>query len=330
MNAKKQKINSLNGNDKKTPSSKEKISNASSHPIIKNYDVYYYAGLMVVLFLIFSIRKNYFNIPFERDEGSYAYAGKIILDGAIPYIDIGSQRLDGVFYSYALLVAVFGYSVKALHIAFLVMNMASVSMLFFLTRKLSNNITGLAAAAFFALLSMAPGLSGFTIQSEHIVAFLIIAAFLVLVYFFETKKIVQLIVSGILFSFAFQVKQTSFFYGVLAGAILLFKGFFEDKSSIKQNLIYVVVFGFAVLAPILFDLLMIYKNGAWADFNLWFFEIRKQYTSLISFDQGLEYLKITFLSVYHDYKIFWIFSFIATVGVFLLQLLYGKKLQWQV
>jgi Dolichyl-phosphate-mannose-protein mannosyltransferase len=292
----------------------------------KENEILYYIGLGIVLLLIYMIRKNYLNIPFERDEGSYAYSGKIILDGAIPFIDIGSQRLDGVFYAYSVLVWLFGYSVKNLHMAFLVMNMASATMLFFLTRKLSNNMGGLAAAAFFALLSMIPSVSGFTIQSEHIVAFLIIAAFLALFHFFETNKILLLIVSGILFSFAFQVKQTSFFYGIIGGALLLFKGFFEDKSSIKTNIVNAVLFGTAVVVPILFDLLMIYKNGAWNDFNLWFFDIRKQYTSLISFDQGLEYLKGNMIGIYRDYKPFWIFSFIATIGIFFTSISLWKKI----
>jgi hypothetical protein len=71
---------------------------------------------------------------------------------------------------------------------------------------------------------------------------------------------------------------------------------------------------------------MIYKNGAWTDFNLWFFEIRKQYTSLISFDQGLEYLKNNFVAIYRDYKFFWMFSFIATIGIFFTRISLWKKI----
>lgn len=291
----------------------------------KEIALYYYIGLGIVLLLIYLIRKNYLGIPFERDEGAYAYAGRGILDGAIPFKDIGTQRLDGVLYAYAVIVGIFGYTVQALHGAFLIINLASASMLFFLGRKLGSNLAGLAAAIIFALLSMTATLSGFTIQSEHLVAFFSIAAFLALFHYFEKKKIWQLIISGVLFSFAFQIKQTSFFYGFLAGALLLFKLFTDDKKNIKKLIVAALVFAASILIPVLIDLVIIYKKGAWDDFNLWFFEIRNQYTSLISFDQGLDFLRQSFGDIYKDYKAFWIFSFTGTVSVFLTNIPLWKK-----
>ena len=288
-------------------------------------DVPYLIGLAVVLCLIAYIRSSFLNISFERDEGAYAYLGNSILNGAITFKDILSQRLDGVFYAYAFLVSIFGYSVKELHFAFLILNIGSAIMIFFLTRKMSNNVGGLAAAAFFSILSMISGASGFTIQSEHIVAFLSIAAFLALLHFLETKKMLFLIVSGILFSFAFQVKQTSFFYGLLGGILIVYKGYFDEKNSIKKIIIQVLVFSVSVLLPVAFDLFIVYKHGTWAEFNLWFFDIRKQYTATITFDQGLEYLKMVFDSIYRDYKFFWAISFMSVVVVFFTKIALWKK-----
>ncbi len=305
---------------------KKQISQSEKKGVVKENMLFYFLGLGIVLLLIFIIRKNFLTIPFERDEGSYAYAGRIILDGAITYRDIGSQRLDGVFYAYALIVGIFGYSVKALHVAFLLINMCSAVMLFFLTRKLSNNLAAFAASLFFAVLSMTATASGFTIQSEHIVAFFIIGAFLSLIYYFNSNKFWQLVLAGVLFSFAFQIKQTSFFYGFLAGALLIYKGIFVDKTKFTKILIVATVFCASVLVPIGLDLLLIYKNGAWADFKLWFFDIRNQYTSLISFDKGLEYLNYSFASIYRDYKFFWIISFIGTITVFFTSLSLWKKI----
>lgn len=305
---------------------KKQISQSEKKGVVKENMLFYFLGLGIVLLLIFIIRKNFLTIPFERDEGSYAYAGRIILDGAITYKDIGSQRLDGVFYAYALIVGIFGYSVKALHVAFLLINMCSAVMLFFLTRKLSNNLAAFAASLFFAVLSMTATASGFTIQSEHIVAFFIIGAFLSLIYYFNSNKFWQLVLAGVLFSFAFQIKQTSFFYGFLAGALLIYKGIFVDKTKFTKILIVATVFCASVLVPIGLDLLLIYKNGAWADFKLWFFDIRNQYTSLISFDKGLEYLNYSFASIYRDYKFFWIISFIGTITVFFTSLSLWKKI----
>ena len=173
---------------------------------------------------------------------------------------------------------------------------------------------------------MTPYASGFTIQSEHLVAFSVIAGFLCLIYFFEKNKLWLLVISGILFSFAFQIKQTSFFYGFFAALLLLYKGFFVEKKGFKKTIIFILVFSFSVLIPIVIDLLIIYKNGAWSDFKLWFFGIRKQYSSLISLQQGLEYLKMTFNGIYRDYKFFWIISFLGTIAVFFTSLTLWKKI----
>ncbi|MFY9308421.1 MAG: glycosyltransferase family 39 protein [Bacteroidia bacterium] len=288
--------------------------------------IFYYLGLAIVLLLIFLIRKNYFNIPFERDEGSYTYAGKIILDGAIPFTDIGSQRLDGVFYAYALLVMIFGYSVKAMHIAFLLINMASSVAIFFLVKKVANSLAGLAAAAFFALLSMSSAATGFTTQSEHILILFVIIGFWTLFHFFENKKLLFLVLSGICFSLAFQIKQTCLFYGVLAGLLLLYKGWFDDKSGMKVNLVHVLVFSLSVIIPIAIDLFFVYRNGAWDDFMLWLFEVGKQYASSVSFDRGYENFKINFVAIYDDYKLFWVFAFVAAVWVFFSKMPMWKKI----
>ena len=293
---------------------------------IKENNLYYYIGLGLILLLIYIIRKNFLDISFERDEGSYMYSGETILHGAIPYKDIGSQRLDGVFYAYAVLVGIFGYTVKAMHLAFILLNIGTAAMLFFLVRKLTNNMAGIASALFFALISMSSAASGFTIQSEHIVAFLVAGAFLTFIYFFESKNIFLLILSGILFSFAFQIKQTSAFYGMLAGAILVFKELSSDKKSIKHIIFYILLFSLSVIIPLVIDLLIIYKRGAWADFHLWFFEIRKQYTSLITFDEGLKQLGPTYNQITNNYQFFWTASYIGTVIVFFTSLPWWKKL----
>jgi hypothetical protein len=188
------------------------------------------------------------------------------------------------------------------------------------------NIGGFAAAMFFALLSMSAFAGGFTIQSEHLLVFSVIAAILSLFYFFEKKKIWSLVLAGILFSIAFQIKQTSAFYGLFAGMLLLYKEYFVDRSGIKKTLLYASIFAASVLFPILVDLFVIYQKGAWHDFHLWFFEIRKQYSSLISFDRGLELFKGMFGAIFTDYKFFWIISFIGSIIIFFTSISLWKKI----
>ena len=127
---------------------------------------------------------------------------------------------------------------------------------------------GLAAAAFFSVLAMTPNACGFTVQSEHIVAFFSIGGFLALLHFLDNKKIAYLILAGTLFSFAFQIKQTAFFYGLFAGVLFVYKCFFVDKIGLKKIIFYIIVFVISVVASIVIDLYLVYRNGAWDDFNI--------------------------------------------------------------
>ena len=63
--------------------------------------------LLVLLFVGF-IRFRLLDMPLERDEGEYAYAGQLILQGIPPYELAYNMKLPGTYFIYALGMAVFG------------------------------------------------------------------------------------------------------------------------------------------------------------------------------------------------------------------------------
>ena len=304
----------------------ESKNNSKSFFGFQNTDYPYLIGLGIIICLIAYIRSNFLNVPFERDEGSYAYCGNIILDGAIPFKDIGSQRLPGVFYSYAVMVAIFGYTLKSLHIGFIILNIISAIIIFLIGRRLFNNAAAIACALSWALLSMNMGISGFTIQSEHIVALFALAGIYFLIKYFDNKSYYLIALSGLFFSFAFEVKQTSFFLGLFAGILLVGKQFFVKDREYKQIILSVLIFSAAVILPVALDLFIVWKRGGWEDFNYWFFDIRKEYSSVISFDQGIEYLKMSWPGMYNNYKFIWIVSAIGSLTIFLTSVKWWVKL----
>lgn len=273
----------------------------------------YLLGLLGVMTLIVIIRSHFLTIPFERDEGSYAYCGKIILNGAVPFKDIGSQRLPGVFYSYAFIIAIFGYTLKALHVAFICVNLLSAFFIYLVGRKLFNNIAAIAGAACWALLSMNMSISGFTVQSEHLVALAVAAGTYCLLKYFDKRAYLWVALSGLCFSWGFEVKQTSFFLGLFAGVLLVGRQFFEKPRDMKKTILSALVFVAAVVIPVIIDLFIVWKRGGWEDFNYWFFDIRKEYSSIIPFDQGVDYLKMAWEAMYANYKFIWIMSMIGPV-----------------
>ena len=63
---------------------------------------YWYYGLLLLVVVFFGlIRWHLRNVPLERDEGEYAYAGQLMLHGVAPYTSLYSMKLPGTFAAYA-------------------------------------------------------------------------------------------------------------------------------------------------------------------------------------------------------------------------------------
>ncbi len=271
----------------------------------------YLIGLAVCILFSIYIRSNFIDIPFERDEGSYTYCGKIILDGAIPFKDIGSQRLPGVFYVYAFMVWLFGYSLESMHIGFMFVNVLTIIVLWYLAKLVFDNFTALITAASFVLISMIPDVYGFTTQSEHLVALFGFTGILCLVLWFRNEKWYWLVLSGVLLSIAFQVKQTSVFYAGFCGILFLYHYFKVRPVKWKEMILKGLIFFGSFLVPVLFSLFVIWKQGAWADFHIWFFDVSKTYTSVISFSDGLDLLGSELVLIGQGYSLLWYLSLLG-------------------
>ena len=73
--------------------------------------------LTLILAITTLIRLQYLDMPLERDESIYSYIGKLALNGGKPYVDFFEMKPPVMFYSYALLVGIFGYSATGVHLA---------------------------------------------------------------------------------------------------------------------------------------------------------------------------------------------------------------------
>jgi hypothetical protein len=102
--------------------------------------------------LTFAIRIRLLGIPLERDEGEYAYAGQLMLQGIPPYKLAYNMKFPGIYAAYALIMSVFGQTITGIHLGLFLVNATTVALVFLLGRKLMNSAAGIAAAASYAVL----------------------------------------------------------------------------------------------------------------------------------------------------------------------------------
>src|SRR5256885_275425 len=62
----------------------------------------------VVVLCVAAVRLRLADAPIERDEGEYAYAGQLILDGVPPYALVYNMKFPGTYYAYSVLMALAG------------------------------------------------------------------------------------------------------------------------------------------------------------------------------------------------------------------------------
>src|SRR5438309_1966885 len=82
------------------------------------------------------------DMPLQPDEGDYAYAGQLMLQGIPPYTLAYNMKLPGTYAAYAVLMAVFGQSSVGIHCGLAVVNVASIILVYLLGRALFGNLCG--------------------------------------------------------------------------------------------------------------------------------------------------------------------------------------------
>src|SRR5215475_5278088 len=93
-------------------------------------------SVIAILIVLATIRLRLANVPLERDEGEYAYSGQLILQGIPPYQLAYNMKFPGTYYAYSVMLALFGQTAWGVHMGLLVVNAATIVILFFLARRL--------------------------------------------------------------------------------------------------------------------------------------------------------------------------------------------------
>lgn len=73
--------------------------------------------------------------PLARDQGVFAYAGAVILDGGLPYADVFDTKGPAMHYTYALAMALFGRSMLAVRAFFALLTWLGVALAAWLAER---------------------------------------------------------------------------------------------------------------------------------------------------------------------------------------------------
>ena len=270
-------------------------------------------GLLLLVVVFFGlIRWHLRNVPLERDEGEYAYAGQLMLHGVAPYASLYSMKLPGTFAGYALILALFGQTIAGIHLGLLVINAATTLLVFLLGKRLFGPLAGLVAGVSYAVLSTSPAVVGFAAHATNFVVLPAVAGILLLLQATETRRSWLYFCSGVLLGLAFLMKQPGILFAVFGGVYLVYCEWQVAPRDWASLLRKAGAFGGGVALPFAVTCVIMLAAGAFGKFWFWTFLYAREYATTNSLGDGMDVLRIMLPSVVLPALWIWI---LAAVGL---------------
>ena len=235
----------------------------------------------VVLGLVVAIRIRLLGIPLERDEGEYAYAGQLLLQGIPPYKLAYSMKFPGTYVAYAITMFLFGQSISAIHLGLLLVNSATSALIFFIGKRLLNSTVGIAAAVSYALLSLSPSVLGLAGHATHFVVLPVLAGAFLLLNRQNRVGVGRPFISGSLMGLGLLMKQPALFF-VLFAASYLFLGDVRAGLGLRKAILRNLVFIGGAVIPLVITFLALCYAGVFAKFWFWTIHYAHEYGTLVS------------------------------------------------
>ncbi|MCI5157854.1 MAG: hypothetical protein D3906_05330 [Candidatus Electrothrix sp. AUS1_2] len=262
--------------------------------------------LFIVLILAGIARYRLLDVPFERDEGEYAYAGQMILQGVPPYQEVYNMKFPGIYAAYALSLAMFGESHQSIHTALLIINAITIITLFLLAKHIANLLCAVTSAASFALLSLGQPVQGVFANAEHFVIVFVTGGLLFLLQGLAATNLFRLAAAGIFLGLGCLMKQHGFAFSILAVLYIIFDSLRQNSTSWRSLLIRLLAFltGISIVFFLLF--LSMFLAGVFTTFRFWTIDYALAYVSQVPLADAWQGFISTFMRIERSAPLLWI------------------------
>ncbi len=229
-------------------------------------------------------------VPFERDEGEYAYGGWLLLQGILPFDGIYNMKMPGVYAIFALMLACLGQTHSAVHLGLLIANAASAGMVFLLGSRLFNRTAGAVAGACFTVLSISISVQGLFAHAEHFVVLSAVTGLLLLLHAQEKRSLPAYFLSGVCLGTGFAIKQHGAAFVLFAGLYIAGTCLRNRGMPLLRKACVTGLYTAGALMPSAIIVLILFLGGVFDTFWFWTVTYARSYTSSILITEGAELL----------------------------------------
>jgi len=270
---------------------------------------------MLALVLVFTaaVRFRMLDAPLERDEGEYAYAGQLMLEGVPPYLAAYNMKFPGVYAAYAVVLALFGQSTRAIHWGLLAANAIAIGLVYVLTKRFFGSFAGVVAAASYAIFSMSRSFLGMAAHATHFVVIPALAGILLLLNAGERQRLWLLFSSGLCLGLAFLMKQHGAVFPLFGFAYLLSTTL--RRRPAKDTLTGIAVFSAGVLVPLAVTCVALFSAGVFERFRFWTVDYARAYASEMPLRDAWHNLQSDFLPLLRPFRFLLLLAGLGLVSI---------------
>lgn len=290
------------------------------HNTRRNYWVL--ASIIIILLFSVAVRYRLLNAPLDRSEGAYAHMGQLILKGIPPYVGAYDIKMPGLYAIYALIMAIFGQSVKGIHFGLLAVNAVTITLLFLAAKELFGNWAGVASAAFYALFSLSQPVHGLFASAEHFIVLAAIGGIVLLMQAVKSESSIEMLLSGFVFGISFIIEHRGGFFILFGGLYILCKALQSQSMVLKSALLKCCLFFLGAGLPFALACFILWKLKAFDQFWFWTYTYPKGLSSHISLYQGLRLIKHNIFPIINQGILLWVLA-----GNGLISLVWNKKVR---
>jgi len=210
-----------------------------------------------------------------------------MLQGIPPYKLVYSMKFPGIYAAYAAIMAVFGQSIAGIHVGFILINAATIVLVYMLGKRLFSTAAGVAASAAYALMSLGTGVLGAQAHATHFVVIAALGGTLLLLRGIDNGRWYTLLVSGALYGVAVLMKQHGALFVAFGAAYLAWDYFARRRDALLRGARDLVIFLGGVAAPLALTGLALWWAGVFGKFWFWTFMYAHEYEQEVSLSGGL-------------------------------------------
>lgn len=259
-------------------------------PLSKRWQRYAaYAALIVTVAFFAFVRVRLRAMPLERDEGEYAYAGQLILQGIPPYKLVYSMKLPGTYAVYAVIMSIFGETPSGIHLGIMLANAVATLLVFLLGKHLHGTLTGVVAGCTYALLSTRSSVLGLQGHATHFVVLAALAGILLILHAIDRSSKILLFSGAFFLGIAFLMKQPGIVFAAFA---VLYWLWAERGLSRAQLAVGCAVLISGIASPFALSCAILYRGGVFREFWFWTFSYARAYGSILSLRGGWHELRV--------------------------------------